>query len=219
MLWQTRGSLRWATRITSQIGSAFGISLIVLGVLVLITGNLISGLWFCIIGLFLRSAATNSYQQLLIRKALEGEPVSRFMVHDPVTVPPDITIEQLVNEIFYRYYHKMYPVVDESGLLLGCITTRQVREIPQQQWTQMSVRDIAQSTGEENTISLHTDAMQAMSRMSRTELSRLMVLDDNGELVGIIALKDLLRFLSMKVELEDDGAGGVTVPPMQDQLR
>jgi CBS domain-containing protein len=38
--------------------------------------------------------------------------------------------------------------------------------------------------------------------MSRSGTSRLMVVE-NERLVGIITLKDLLRFLALKVELED----------------
>jgi CBS domain-containing protein len=38
--------------------------------------------------------------------------------------------------------------------------------------------------------------------MSRTGRSRLMVVE-GGRLVGIVALKDLLRFLSVKIELDE----------------
>ncbi len=38
--------------------------------------------------------------------------------------------------------------------------------------------------------------------MNRTGISRLMVVDGE-KLVGVIALKDMLKFLSLKVELEE----------------
>ena len=44
--------------------------------------------------------------------------------------------------------------------------------------------------------------MAVLAEMTRTGASRLMVVED-GRLVGMIALKDLLRFISLKVELED----------------
>jgi len=43
--------------------------------------------------------------------------------------------------------------------------------------------------------------MEALVKMSRTQLSRLMVVR-NGRLLGIITLKDMLGFLSMKMEFE-----------------
>ena len=88
ILWGVKGDLRWATRIAASIGSVIGIGLIVLGWSQFISGNLIGGVWWFLIGMFIRSAAQMSYQQVLVRKALDGEPVSRFMNTDPVTVPP-----------------------------------------------------------------------------------------------------------------------------------
>jgi CBS domain-containing protein len=43
--------------------------------------------------------------------------------------------------------------------------------------------------------------MEALSTMSRTRNSRLLVVDGD-RLVGVITLKDLLQFLSLKLDLE-----------------
>jgi hypothetical protein len=45
-------------------------------------------------------------------------------------------------------------------------------------------------------------AMQALGRKNRSRLSRLIVVDHQNRLAGELALKDLLNFLSLKVELE-----------------
>jgi hypothetical protein len=50
----------------------------VYGVLRFLYGNFIGGMWFCLIGLFLQGAAKSSYQQMVARKALEGEPLQRY---------------------------------------------------------------------------------------------------------------------------------------------
>lgn len=62
--------------------------------------------------------------------------------------------------------------------------------------------EIADGCSEENTIPVHTDATKALAQMNRTGISRLMVVDGE-KLVGVIALKDMLKFLSLKVELEE----------------
>jgi len=141
-----------------------------------------------------------SYQQLITRKALEGEPLKRFMKTDPVAVPESLTLDQLVEDYIYRYHYKLFPVVN-SNKLIGCITTRQVKEIPREQWEQKKVGEIAVHCSEENTIKPDADAVKALSVMRRNNASRLMVVE-NGQLVGIIALKDMLEFLSRKVELD-----------------
>ena len=78
ILWGAWNDLRRATRVSAAVGSAFGIGLIALGILQLIGGNFIAGLWWFLIGMFIRNAAQMSYQQLLVRNALEGEPVRRI---------------------------------------------------------------------------------------------------------------------------------------------
>jgi hypothetical protein len=206
VLWGWRKNLRWATRVASGVGSGFGLLLIALGVVAVVSGNFATGLWTFLIGLFVRNAATGSYQQLLLRRALEGEPVSRFMHADPVTVPRAISVLELVQSYIYRYHYKMFPVVDDSGRLLGCVTARQVRDLPRDEWDRQTVGALAERCTPENTVRADTDAMEALSRMSRSGASRLMVVEGD-RLLGILSLKDLLRFFSLKMELEEAGRG------------
>jgi len=201
ILWGVKKNLRWATYISSRIGSGFGIFLIVLGVIQVFRGNFIGGMWWFLIGMFLQRAATMSYQQLVTRKALEGEPVRRFIKTEAVTVPPSISLEHLVEDYVYKHHFKMFPVVEDTDRLLGCVTTKQVKEIPREEWGQKTVGEIAAQCSPENTIEPQADAMKALSLMNRTGNSRLMVVE-NKRLVGIITLKDLLGLLSLKVELE-----------------
>lgn len=202
-LWQARGDLRWATRITSTIGSAFGYGLIAMGIAsLLFFGSLIAAVWWGLLGLFLRNAAQAAYQQVVIRRALEGESISRFMRTDLVTVDPSATVDEVVNNVIYRFHHKLYPVMD-NGALRGCLTTRRIQSVPRDEWMTTRIDDIVESCSDENTISPDTDAMQALSRMNRTAMSRLLVVRDDGTLVGILTLKDLIEFLSLRIELDD----------------
>ncbi len=45
--------------------------------------------------------------------------------------------------------------------------------------------------------------MKALQTMNRTGNSRLLVVE-NGKLAGVLALKDLLGFLSLKLDLEEE---------------
>jgi CBS domain-containing protein len=201
-LWGWKGNLKHATRLASRIGQGFGILLIMLGVVRVLNGFFIGGMWFFLIGMFIQNAAKMSYQQLLTRRALEGEALERFMNRDPITVTSDTRLDDLVEDYIYRYHHKLYPVVD-GDRLTGCITTRQVKAVPRDRWAGTTVGEVAEACSDENTIRPGADAVEALSRMHRNSAGRLMVVED-GHLEGIIALKDLLQFLSMRIELEED---------------
>jgi len=200
LLWGYSKRLTWATRIASRIGSGFGFLLMLLGVLFFIRGDLVGGIWWFLIGMFVRSASAGSYQQLLTKQVLAGHPVRQFMQENPIAVPYQISIQQLVEDYVYRHHFKMFPVL-EGERLVGCITTGQIKELSRSEWNQHTVKELSSGCSQENTISPDTDATDALSQMHRTHNSRLMVVEGD-RLVGIIALKDLLGFLSLKLDLE-----------------
>ena len=200
ILWHVKGNLRWSTHIASALGSAFGLLLVVLGIFDFIGGAFVTGVWYFLIGLFIRSASQMSYQQLLMRDALSGEEVQRFMHDRPVTVPPAASLADLVNDYFYRYHYKMFPVANGEGLV-GCVTATQVKEIPREEWDRHAVQELMVPCSQENAVSPHADALDALSLMSRTGNSRLLVVDQE-HLLGIITLKDMLKFLALKIDFE-----------------
>jgi predicted transcriptional regulator len=152
--------------------------------------------------MFLLNATKMSYQQLIVRQVLSGEPVSRLMVRNPVTVSPDLIVSELVDDYFYKYHFKMFPVANGDDLK-GCITTSEVKAVPRDQWEKKTVGDIASPPTPENTIGPDTDALKALSMMNKTGSSRLMVADGR-KLVGVITLKDLMRFLSVRMDLDKE---------------
>ncbi|MBD3297267.1 MAG: CBS domain-containing protein [candidate division Zixibacteria bacterium] len=187
-----------------DIGAGFGIVLIILGAIDFISGNFIGGVWLALIGFFLRGISQSSYQQVLVRNALQGEPVRRFMRENPVTLKPSTTVRDLVEDYVYKYHHKFYPVKDESPEL-SCITLDKVKAIPKENWDRQTVGDLAESCSDQNMVAADTDAIDALKTMRKTGKSRLMVVD-NGNLVGVIALKDMLEYLSLKTELEEESS-------------
>lgn len=202
LLWMWRGDPRAATKTASEAGSFFGMVLIALGVLTLVTGNFIAGLWWFLIGMFIRSVAQSTWQQQLLRQFLEGVPISRFMTTEPVTIERSLPVREAVDDYVYRYHHKMFPVVDGERLV-GCVTTRAIHDLPREEWDLQTVGSITETCSGENTVSPDADAMRVLGRMSSTGVSRLLVVDE-GRLVGIITLKDLAAFLSVHMELGDD---------------
>jgi Zn-dependent protease/CBS domain-containing protein len=200
VLWAVKDNLKWATQVASRIGSGFGVALMLFGVFTFILGNIIGGVWMFVIGMFLRGASQTSYQQLIIRRTLEGEPVEKFMKSDPVTVSPSLSLEDLVEDYIYKHHYKMYPVTDGDELT-GCVTINQIKEIPKEERGDHTVGEIAKACSDINTISPEEDSVKALSVMRKNNSSRLMVVR-NGKLVGVIALKDIMEMLSMKMDLE-----------------
>ncbi|MGZ5513916.1 MAG: site-2 protease family protein, partial [Candidatus Aminicenantales bacterium] len=201
ILWGAWNDLRRATRVATTVGAGLGAGLMFLGVVQFFMGRSIGGIWTFIIGMFVRSTARSSYRQLLFRRALEGVPVRKFMVADVVTVKPETTVEKLVEDYIYKYHFKMYPVVG-GGDLVGCVTLDQVKGLAREDWAAHNVGELARSCSAENTIRPDEDVMKALALMQRTGRSRLLVAE-GGKLAGIISLKDIMGYIALKLDLEE----------------
>ncbi len=201
ILWIIKDNVQWATRISSHIGSAFGIFFILWGLFSIILGNFISGIWYFVIGTFLQRAAASSYQDLIARKALQGEPVSRFMSRDPVTVPASATLQEFIDDYVYRYRFDIFPVEDRKRFI-GCIGINEIRQVDRTQWPYRTVQEVMQVCSQDNTVSPDTDAAKALALMNKTNTSRLLV-TEGDRLVGILTLKDMLGFLALRLELDE----------------
>jgi CBS domain-containing protein len=198
-------------------GQGFAWLLISFGVLNVIAGDIVHGVWLGLIGMFLNNAAWASYQQVLVRQMLEGESVSRFMNPEPIVVPMQVDLQHWVDDYVLRYNRKMFPV-SANGHVAGVIGTDALTRFPREEWSRHTVDEAMSQELAAVSISPQADAMEALGRMQRTGSSRLLVMDGD-RLVGIISLKDLLRFLELKIELETGGArtrtciGNITVGP------
>jgi Zn-dependent protease/CBS domain-containing protein len=215
ILWGVTGSIRRATRWASLLGRGFAWLLIIAGVLNFLDQNYLSGFWLAIIGLFLNNAAKGSYQQVLVREALSGEPVRRFMNTQPIVVPPWTDLRHFVEEYVYRFHRKSFPV-GADGKLEGYVSTQALSRYPRDEWPAHTVAEVMDHDLTRLSIAPGDDALKALSKMQRTGLSRLLVVEDE-KLVGIVSLKDLLRFLQLKLELEGaEGDGNPPRPPLHD---
>jgi Zn-dependent protease len=199
-LWGATGNLRRATYWATLSGQAFAWLLIGLGVLHFFAGNVFHGVWLGLIGLFLHGAARGGYQQVLVKQALRGERVSRFMNREPIVVAPELDLRSWVEDYVYRYHRKLFPVAS-NGRLEGVIGTQALARYPREEWAKHTVAEAMRQDMDALSIPPDADALQALEKMQHTGSSRLLVLD-GGRLVGIVSLKDLLRFLNLKLELE-----------------
>lgn len=202
-LWAWKGDLIWATRIAAAAGSVFAAILMGLGLASFIGGNVIGGVWYFILGLFVHAAAQGQVRHQMTQSILSGQPVSRFMRRNIVAVPADLPIPQAIDDYFYRYFYKTFPVMDD-GKLVGVLGTEQLGN--RGDVTGKSVSAVMEPVTEDALIAPNEDSAAALMQMQRTGKSRLLVANrhDGGriELVGILSLRDLMNFLALKSDLD-----------------
>jgi Zn-dependent protease/predicted transcriptional regulator len=192
-IWRATGSYARATRIASMSGQAVGWLLVALGVVSLLAGNLAGGIWFAFIGWFLVQAARASYQELQLRHMLRGVEAEDVMTGNLLRIPPDVSLQDAVDDYFMRYDHGAFPV-DEHGRTVGLLTLRGVRRVPRDQWSSQRVRDRMVPLGGQVVVAPDDRMDGVLGKLEDSEAGRVLVVQD-GEVVGIITPSDLTRWL------------------------
>jgi len=198
-LWKWEGNLEKATRQASLAGTAFAYVLIALGAVSFFYGNFFTGMWWILIGMFLKSAARSSYQQVLVRDVLSTVTVERFIEPNVVTVEPHVSLQDFARHYILRLHHKMFPVLDKD-LMLGCALMADLRRFPKEEWDRHTVSEILRVCDYTNSVGPGTGANEALVLMNRSGEPCLPVVDGK-RLLGIITLKDLLSYISTRIEI------------------
>ena len=200
ILWDRWNDTGRATKVVSQIGNVFALLLIALGVVqFLLAKNLISGLWFIFIGLFMKQSALGSYQAVVLREALASVKVRQIMTDNVVAVDWLASLEELVRDYIYRHQFTHFPVFNRDELL-GMVSLAQVKDVPKDLWPFKQVRDIMAPIDDVPSLKPNDDATEALSRMVSDDLGRMPVIED-GRLVGIVSRRDILNLFKIKSDL------------------
>lgn len=204
IIWKATRNLRKATYIASTAGKALAGLLVIGGLLAILSGDyIIPGLWFIFIALFLRQAADRSYQQLLVREALGGVRIASVMTTSVVTVPPNITLAELIDTYLLRHHFTCYPVVGDRGPV-GLITIKAVKHVPREVWGQTPVSAAMIPLAPEVSLGPDDDIPTAMQKMAASGLGRLPVIDERGALAGIVSRRDIMSYLQIRSDLSSE---------------
>jgi Zn-dependent protease/CBS domain-containing protein len=193
LLWQAKNDFAWATRIAADIGRGFGYLLIVVGLFFFIFQGSFSGAWFAFIGWFLLEAAAAEGRYVHLQQALAGLRVRDLMTRDPVTIAPELTLGEFMDDVVWQRRHTTYPVVD-SDRVVGILPFRRVAAVPRDQWDTKHVRDCMLPPGDVPNLTGDERAADALGELAGTELERALVIDE-GRLAGILSIRDLARAL------------------------
>jgi len=136
------------------------------------------------------------------RQAEEVDKVKRSesgMIVDPVTIPQDRPVREALN-VMERYHISGVPVVDEDGHLVGIITNRDLRfetrfDLPVSEV--MTPQPLV-------TVPVGTTLDQAKAVLQEHRIEKLLVIDDDKHLKGLITVKDIQKAIKYPTAAKDD---------------
>jgi len=198
LLWKSMGKAR-ATRVAARAGTLFAYFLIASGVVSMLRGSGISGMWYVLIGWFLKDASAGAYQSARVDEALRGVTAADAMVKDPATLPAEISLAEAVHEHFLRTGYGAYPVV-RGDAPVGLLCRRDVLKVPPEDRERTSVQAAMTPLAELAVVAPAAPLLRAMSRMAESGVGRVLVMD-GGRLAGLLTMGSVLRHVRVRDEL------------------
>ncbi|GGM58117.1 Zn-dependent protease/CBS domain-containing protein [Halarchaeum rubridurum] len=202
LLARTRPYAR-ATQLAAEVGKAVAVILGILGLF----GNLL----LIAIAFFIYIGASSESQRTVMNAAFEGVTVADVMTDaaDVKTVHPDDTVTDLTERMFEER-HTGYPVV-QDGRVVGVVTLGDAREVEPVERDAYTVGDVM--TRDVRTTTPDAEAMDALERIQDEGIGRLIVVDDDGRLLGLVSRTDLMTAFNI---IQSAGRGTQTPAPKVD---
>jgi CBS domain-containing protein len=178
------------------------------GVMAFIALGAFGGAWIAFLGWFLLTAARNEARAVLVRHQLGELRVADLMTRHPVTVDPNLSLGQFMDDVAWRTRFTTYPVVTDAGAVVGLLAFRNVAAVPRDTWDRERVSD--RMFRRDAIVTLHPDdlAADALERLATSPVNRGLVLDED-RLVGLLSISDMMRALDV---------GARAVRPVQREL-
>lgn len=194
-IWAITGDLLKATRWASNIGRYFGWSLMFLGILSLLRGEGLGGVWWILIGWFISGLATMSYRQQVSDSELRGKKVSDLMRTRFEDVSGDISLSEFVDQYLLRSTQVVWPVM-ENDRLLGIASLTRITGLQAEQRGGKTVRDVMVPANAMDSLDPDTSAREAIQRLSRAGDEPLPVVSA-GKVVGLLQHSDVFKWMAL----------------------
>jgi len=192
VIWWVTGDLRRATRIASEAGRLFGWFLMVLGIMQVLSGMSMQGLWLVLIGWFLSNAASASYQQMVLRDELKGISAGDLMRTHFESVTSQMRVAQFIDGHLLQSAQQLWPVLEDDQLI-GLVTLDEVRRVPAEDRAVVTLGQVMRTDLAAHTIPARTDANRALALLG-SHGAPLAVVEDT-RVVGLLSQQDAMKWL------------------------
>jgi len=200
ILWGVTNGVLPATRIASWVGTIVAYGLMVLGIAVMVlTREVLSGVWFIFIGWFLRNAAEASYQQVLMRHLLSSVPARSLLDRSYEWVDPYMTLQTLLDERILPRSARYFAVTGGHGLG-GVITLKDVQRFPKAAWSSTTVYQAMTPAERLAVVSPAVTLDEALHLMAKLNIHQLPVVEGDT-LLGFVTRADIMRTVKLRVDL------------------
>jgi Zn-dependent protease/CBS domain-containing protein len=197
LFWWRQGTRQRGVHSAVRIGRLVAYLMIGIGVIELLTGSVIGGVWLAFIGWFLLSAGSSEEAGTAMKAALRTVPVSAAMTSPVVTIPDWLTVEQFLESVAPNHQFTTYPVHDPGGALTGVVRLSDLVKVAGSRRSDERLNAVARPIADVPTSRPDEDLASLIERVGLRLENRVLVFDQ-GRLVGIVSPVDVARLLAVR---------------------
>ena len=192
LVWQWSGSQRKGIQVATATGRFLSLLAIGLGVVLLLRGASVGGLWLMLLGWFGLGAARNQTQLLALQSVLRQLKVKDAAQRRFRVLEADANLKQLSRlRLSDGEGLADWLLVTRQGRWLGFITDAPLQQLPVQRWEEERVGDHLQPLEQLPQISADAPLWQAVLRLDEPDTQRLLVLGPAGLPSGTLERPEL----------------------------
>jgi len=199
IFWARKHSILEATRTASRVGEFVAYLMMGAGGVLFFFVDPISGIWFFLIGNFLRSASAASYEQLFVETVLKGVPASAVARQDYTPISPDMTLIELLEEHVLAGHGRCFPIMAGEELL-GLVTLSDMRKAPRGDWPTTTVYRVMTPAASIKSVGLRDQLPQVLVLMAENDINQVPLMEGRW-LRGMIHRGDVIRYIQVRQEL------------------
>jgi Zn-dependent protease len=193
--WKKTGNRASATRFAARLGQIFAYLLMALGLLSLINGNVVGGIWLGVLGFILNNSARAAVAQSKVASKVEGISVADLMDPGPPVIPASASLSTALDDFFAPYGWPWFGVTDPDGRFMGLLAEETILGISPDKRSTEIVADHMAADETQAHIARKAEAPleDALDREELPRMGGLMAVDSDGRVVGLLTAQAVQR--------------------------
>jgi membrane-associated protease RseP (regulator of RpoE activity) len=196
LVWKITGNPYKGVKFASRVGQAFGWMAIASGLLPLLSYGGSLNFWNVLVGWFLLQNAGRAAQFATVQEQLAGLTAADVVTpNSPIVAATtslrDFADQRIVNQDVWR----KFLVTNAEGQLVSELMVSDLKAVPNDRWSTMTVGELAKPIAITDTISWNQPLIDVIKMFETKQLSALAVIQENGILVGLIEKAAIAKLL------------------------
>jgi CBS domain-containing protein len=204
IVWKITGKPYRGLAFASRVGQVFGWLGIGLGLAATLGLTNIGSVWTLLVGFFLLQNAGRSAQAASVQELMSGLTAADAVIPNSPIVPAQSSLREFANNhiIGNPVSWKKYLVTDEAGKLAGEIWVDDMKQVPTNDWWDVSVQSLVKAAEGVQTVPATAPLLEVIDLLSEQVPALAVVKPEDGSVLGLLEKSSILMALQKKSEAQ-----------------